>query len=694
MSSAPSDNPILQTSGIPAYDTIQASHVEAGITEMLKLASQFLESAEQCPVYNWDRLMAPLEKIDLLYEYGWSPVEHLLSVVNSNDLRQAHEAVLSQVVQFGLRIGQSHPLYKGMCGLRDSEAWNKLSECRQRIVTRAIRNAELSGVGLNTADQKQFNKNQQRLSQLATDFSNHVLDATKAFHLDITERNAAEGLPDSYRRMAAAAWSQAAENEGMHSTPESGPWRITLDAPSFGPFMQYCRIRELRETVYRACIFRASTGETNNEPLIDEILKLRKEQANLLGFDSYAQLSLSRKMADGLTQVDAMFSQLLQTSFDKGRDELNELTEFANTQGHDGPLSHWDVAFWAERLREKRYAFTDEELRPYFSLDRVLDGLFELCERLFAITVRRADKRAPLWHDDVRYYEIDNENGDYIAAFYLDAYSRPENKRDGAWMNDCIARSVTQSETRLPIAHLVCNVTPPVGNVPSLMTFREVETLFHEFGHGLQHMMTVIDDRSASGINGVEWDAVELPSQFMENWCYHRSTLLGMAVHHETGETLPEELFHKICEARTYRAASAMLRQLQLGMIDMHLHSSFDPKGSESAFDVFQRICDETSPMPALPENRFLCSFHHIFSGGYAAGYYSYKWAEVLSADAFGAFEEAGLDDEAAVAEIGRRFRETVLAQGGSRHPMEIFQEFRGRKPSVEALLRHSGLTT
>lgn len=692
MSSALSDNPILKVTGIPAYDTIKAEHIESGIREMLKQAASLLQSVEDNTGNSWDDLMVPMAQIDLLYEYGWNPVEHLLSVVNTEAMRQAHESVLPGVVKFGLQIGQSRPVYDKLCRLRDASTWNELPACRQRIITRAIHNAELSGIGLKDAEQETFNENQQRLSQLATEFSNHVLDATKAFHMDINNPDDAVGLPDSFRRMASASWSQAEENVSKESSPESGPWRVTLDAPSFGPFMEHCRNRELREKAYRAYICRASSGETNNEPIIAEILKLRKEQAHLLGFDNYAELSLSRKMAGDVARVDEMFNQLLAASLEKGEAELNEITEFANSQDHDGALAHWDVAFWAERLREERYAFTDEELRPYFSLDRVLDGLYELCSWLFGISVRRADDKAPMWHDDVRYYEIDDEDGNHIAAFYLDPYSRPENKRGGAWMNDCIARSVTATETRLPIAHLVCNGTPPIGDVPSLMTFREVETLFHEFGHGLQHMMTVVDDRDASGINGVEWDAVELPSQFMENWCYHRPTLLGMAVHHETGETLPEDLFRKICAARTYRAASTMLRQIQFGMTDIQLHSSYDPNGSESAFDLFRKISNATSPMPVLPENRFLCSFQHIFAGGYAAGYYSYKWAEVLSADAFAAFEDAGLDNEVSVARTGRRFRDTVLALGGSRHPMAIFKDFRGREPSVDALLTHSGL--
>ena len=415
-------------------------------------------------------------------------------------------------------------------------------------------------------------------------------------------------------------------------------------------------------------------------------------QEGRLGYENYAAVSLARKMAGSVDAVQKMFDNLLSASQAGGQRELKEVTELANANGHDGELAHWDVGFWAERLREERYAFTDEELRPYFSLERVLDGLFELCNRLFGITCKDATEKAPSWNDDVRYFEVFNENDDQIAAFYLDPYSRPENKRGGAWMDDCICRSVTSEHTRLPVAHLICNGTPPVGDTPSLMTFREVETLFHEFGHGLQHMMTTVDLRDVSGINGVEWDAVELPSQFMENWCYHRPTLLGMAIHYETAEVLPDDLFEKICKARTYRAASGMLRQLQFGMTDMTLHSAFDPNGDETVFDVHAQIAEKTSPLPPLPENRFLCSFQHIFAGGYAAGYYSYKWAEVLSADAFSAFEEAGLDNEETVAEVGRKFRDTVLAEGGSRHPMEIYEDFRGRAPNTDALLRHNGL--
>ncbi|MAT14117.1 MAG: peptidase M3, partial [Planctomyces sp.] len=421
-------------------------------------------------------------------------------------------------------------------------------------------------------------------------------------------------------------------------------------------------------------------------------LKLREEKSKLLGYQNYAELSLAQKMAPSVDAVEEMFEELRSAAWDAAGEDMKDIEQLAKESGQDEPLMNWDVAFWAERLREKRFSFTDEELRPYFSLKRVLDGLFGLVERIFGIKVEAADGEAPVWNKDVRYFKIYDESGAQCAAFYLDPYSRPKDKRGGAWMDDCLSRRIVDGQVQLPVAYLICNSTPPIGSKPSLMTFREVETLFHEFGHGLQHMMTKINYADASGINGVEWDAVELPSQFMENWCYHRPTLLGMTAHYETGEPLPEELFEKICAARTYRSGTMTLRQLLFGMTDMTLHSEFDPNGGKTVFDIHQEISKKTSVLPLLPDDKSLCAFQHIFAGGYAAGYYSYKWAEVLSADAFGAFEEVGLNDDEAVAAVGRHFRDTVLALGGSRHPMDIFKEFRGREPSTEALLRHSGL--
>lgn len=685
-------NPLLSAQGLPPFAGILPQHVAPAVDIILTFSRQILERVETDESEGWDALMLPLEQIDILFEYGWGPVEHLLSVASTDELRAAHEAVLPKIVELRLQLRQSEALYRRLLQLR-SHSDITTSETRRRIVERMILSAEQSGIALQGEQQERFNEIQQQLSQLATDFSNHVLDATKMWHLDLTDAAAVAGLPESLRRLTAAAWSRSAENSGgVPAAADSGPWRLTLDQPCLGPFLEHSRERSLRELVYRAYVTRASDGALDNGPLISRILQLRREQARLLGYECYADLSLSQKMAGDVAAVQQMFDRLLLASLDRAKKELEELTALAEQQGHEGPLAHWDLAFWAERLREQRFSFTDEQLRPYFSLDRVLDGLFALCERLFGITVRSVADAVSVWDADVRYYEVLDESGVQIAGFFLDPYSRPANKRPGAWMNDCIGRSVTVRGVRLPVAHLICNSTPPAGGKPALMTFREVETLFHEFGHGLQHMLTTVNERDAAGICGVEWDAVELPSQFMESWCLHRETLMQMARHYETGEVLPEELYLKLRESRTFRAASQMLRQLQFGMIDMALHYGYDPAGGETVSEVEQRVLSITSMIPPLPENRFLCSFAHIFAGGYAAGYYSYKWAEVLSADAFRAFEEAGLEDAAAMRTAGRRFRDTVLALGGSQHPLQVFRAFRGRDPDPAALLMQCGL--
>ncbi len=687
-------NPLLVSDGLPRYDEIVADHVGPGVETLLAEGETQLAALESRVEPTWEGLVEPLDAMGRAFEYGWAPVSHLCSVMNSTELREAHEAVQPKVVAFGLRSSQSKPLYEAAKQLREGPNWESLDEAQQRIVEERLRDAELAGIGLEGADRERFNEIASELARLSTTFSNHVLDATKEYALDLADTADAEGLPDSLRQLAADSWSKAHPDESP-ATPDAGPWRITLAIPCFMPFMQHCRDRSLREEVYRAFVTRASFGEHDNSPLIPEILRLRREKAKLLGFEDYASLSLATKMAPSPAAVREMLEELRVASWEPAEADLADVTALAAENGAPTPLAHWDLAFWSERLRESRFQFTDEELRPYFSLERVLDGLFALCGRLFGITVRPAD--APLWHEDVRFYDVLDESGTHVASFYLDPYVRPGLKRDGAWMNTCVSRRWLSGENgertlQVPVAHLVCNSTPPVGDRPSLMTFREVETLFHEFGHGLQHMMTTVDYPDAAGISGVEWDAVELPSQFMENWCYHRPTLLGMTAHWETGEPLPEALFEKIVAARTFQSGTLMLRQLLFGLTDIELHERFDPDGDESAFDAQRRIAEKTSVLPMLPENRSLCAFQHIFAGGYAAGYYSYKWAEVLSADAFAAFEEAGLDDESAVAETGRRFRDTVLALGGGRHPMDVFKDFRGREPSTEALLRHTGL--
>lgn len=691
-------NPLLVTSGLPRFDEILPDHVVPAVRQVLEQAGKNLEDLEENLTPTWKKTIEALDEIDRPFEYAWGPVSHLFGVKNSPELREAYEAVMPEIVAYSLRVKQSEPIYQALKAIREGDAWQSLDEAQHRIIEHQLLSFELSGIGLAGADRERFNEITQELSQLSTEFSNHVLDATKAYSLILSNKDDVDGLPPSLLQLSAQSYNAArGEDEKVpvdaaEATPEAGPWRISLDAPSVMPFLQHCKNGKLREEIYRAYISRASEGELDNTEIISRILKLRKERAGLLGYSSHAEVSLTEKMAPSIATVEKMFESLRSPSWDPAQQDLKDIQELARQNSLTEPLKHWDIAFWAERLQEQRFDFTDEQLRPYFSLERVLEGLFGVCERLFGITVQAADEDAPKWHEDVRFFKVFDESNTHIASFYLDPFSRPENKRGGAWMNDCLARRRTADGLQVPVAHLVCNSTPPVGEKPSLMTFREVETLFHEFGHGLQHMMTTVDYPDAAGISGVEWDAVELPSQFMENWCYHKPTLLGMTAHFETGAPLPEDLFEKICAARTYRSGTQMLRQLQFGMMDMELHGRFDSEGNETVFDVQRRISLKTSVLPMLEGDRSLCAFSHIFAGGYAAGYYSYKWAEVLSADAFSAFEEAGLDNKQAVAETGRRFRDTVLSLGGSRHPMEIYKEFRGREPNTDALLRHSGL--
>jgi oligopeptidase A len=684
-------NPLLVESGFPPFDRVTPEHVVPAMRRVLDRANERIDALEQNVVPSWDGLLRPLEQIDISFEYSWGVVSHLMAVRNSEELRKAHAQVLPEMVQFGLRVQQSPALYKGLLAMRDGDAWQTLDEAQQRIVSQRIRDARHAGVGLSGKAREKFNAIAKELSQLQTDFANHVLDATKAFEFIIYDVRETRGWPQTLRQLAAHSWN-GANPDDPRATPESGPWRITLDFPSYLPFMEHHRNRKHREQVYGASILRASCGELDNSALIDRILRLRKEKAALLGFGHYAELSLAAKMAPDVAAVRKMFSELVQAARKPAMDDLDELRQLARTSGQTEPLAHWDIPFWAERMREQRFEFTDEQLRPYFPLHRVIDGLFSLCTRLFDITFERADGQAPVWHPDVQFYRVKNGSGETRAWFYLDPYSRPEEKRGGAWMNNCLNRCYVDGKLRYPVVHLCCNGTPPTEGRPSLMSFNEVTTLFHEFGHGLQGMLTTVDYSDAAGINGIEWDAVEIASQFMENWCYHKPTLMGMTKHFATGETLPDALFGKICATRTFRAGSMFLRQLEFGITDMALHTEFDPNGDETAFEVHHRIAQDLNPLPPLPESRFLCSFSHIFAGGYAAGYYSYKWAEVLSADAFGAFEEAGLEDEAAIAALGRRYRDTILAYGGGRDPMIVFRDFRGRGPTTAALLRHNGL--
>ncbi|MEO0541161.1 MAG: M3 family metallopeptidase [Cyanobacteria bacterium P01_A01_bin.105] len=688
-------NPLLIGQGLPPFERIQANQIVPAVEQLTRDLSADFQALEASVKPTWGQLAAPLTHISERLGWTWGILGHLMGVQNSPELREAYETVQPSLVQFATQLGQSQPLYKAFKQLQASEEWSTLTPAQQRIITAAIQDAELSGVGLEGEAKAEFNQIQQELAELSTQFSNHVLDATKAFRLELSQPDEIAGLPPSLLSLAA----QMARDAGQETaTAEAGPWHITLDMPCYLPFLKHSRRRDLREQIYRAHITRAATGELDNQPLIERILTLRRKQSNLLGFKTYADLSVARKMAGSVTAVEQLMEELRSASYEAADKELTELKAFAAAQGavEADDLKQWDLPFWAERMREQTFDLNDEALRPYFPLPQVLDGLFELATRLFGVTITAADGQAPVWHADVRYFQVGNEAGDPVAYFYLDPYSRPAEKRGGAWMDECVVRAKDGSQdggqVRLPVAYLVCNQSPPVEGKPSLMTFREVETLFHEFGHGLQHMLTQVDYAGAAGINNIEWDAVELPSQFMENWCYDRDTLFKMARHYETGEPLPEADYQKLLAARNFMTGSAILRQVNFGWLDIELHARYEPGGKESIWAVRDRMAEKTTILPPLPEDAFLCAFGHIFAGGYAAGYYSYFWAEVLSADAFSAFEEVGLDNESAVQETGRRFRDTVLALGGSRPPMAVFKTFRGREPSTAALLRHRGL--
>lgn len=689
MSAPLQTNPMLIGQGLPPFDAIHPEQIVPGIEDLLKTLDSDLAQLEATVQPTWEGLVKPLTHLEERLNWSWSVIGHLMGVKNSPELRQAYETVQPGLVQFANRLGQSKPLYEAFKQIREAVLWDELDAAQQRIVEAAIRDAELSGVGLEGEVKETFNQIQQELAELSTKFSNHVLDATKAFHLTLTTQEDIEGLPPSLLALAAQAAQEAGEE---NATPDEGPWRITLDYPSYVPFMQHSRRRDLREKVYRAFITRAASGELDNQPIIERTLELRQQIADILGYTTYAELSIARKMAPSVAAVESLMEELRSASYEAAVQEIEDLKTFAEAHGDTHDITHWDMTFWVERMREENYGLNDEELRPYFPLPQVLEGLFNLANRLFGITISPADGKAPVWHPDVRYFQVTGESGKAIAHFYLDPYSRPAEKRGGAWMDFCINRGKFEGEVRLPVAYLICNQSPPVSGKPSLMTFREVETLFHEFGHGLQHMLTQVDHPGAAGINNVEWDAVELPSQFMENWCYHRETLLTLARHYETGAALPDDLFQKVVAARNFMTGRAILRQVNFGWLDIELHHRYQPGGDETIWDVRDRLAEKTTVLTPLPEDAFLCAFGHIFAGGYAAGYYSYFWAEVLSADAFAAFEEAGLEDDNAIIETGRRFRDTVLSLGGSRHPMDVFKSFRGREPSTQALLRHRGL--
>ena len=700
--------PLLVGEGLPSFGDISSAQVEQAIPVLLQQLLAELAALEtsleslldaESPsageaILSWDAVMEPLHQLGERLRWSWGVVSHLNGVCNTPELRAAHQSQQAAVVAFGNRAGQSRTLYRALERLQQHHQASQpgspghLDATQQRILTAELRDMQLRGVGLEGPAQEAFNAASQQLAELATTYSNHVLDATNGWSLSLGSEAELAGLPQSLRDLLA----QAATDAG-----EAGSWRLGLDMPRVVPFLKYSQRRDLREQVYRAQVSRASSGELNNSSLIEQILSLRREQAQRLGFASWAELSLASKMAGSVAEVEQLLEDLRAAALPVAQQELAALRAIAARQGapEAAEFKPWDVSFWAEKLRQESFELDSEALRPWFPLEQVLQGLFGLCQRLFDIRILATEPgEAPAWHPDVRYFKVlDGASGAPLAAFYLDPFSRPGSKRGGAWMDECLGRGFNRAgEPVLPVAYLICNQSPPVGQTPSLMTFEEVETLFHEFGHGLQHMLTTVERPQAAGINNVEWDAVELPSQFMENWCYDRATLMGMARHWQSGEPLPEVSYQKLLAARTFMGGSATLRQVHFALTDLRLHSSWTPQSGQSPEQLRRELARTTAVLEPIPDDAFLCAFSHIFAGGYSAGYYSYKWAEVLSADAFSAFEEVGLDVEDEIVATGRRFRDTVLSLGGSRSPAEIFEAFRGRAPSTEALIRHSGL--
>jgi oligopeptidase A len=683
-------NPFFPFNDLPDYAAITPELAEGAITRMLQDARSQIAQLEENATASWDGCMAPRYDLTDPISYAWSIVSHMLGAMNAPAWRTVHEKLQPHVISFFSELGQNQTFYKAMDQLAHSKAFNTLNEAQKRILKSDLREAVHAGAACPPDIRKTLTQLREQNAADSANFMNHVLDASKAVVLQLQTEADIAGLPDS---LLAAASDAAKRNGFPESSQSAGPWVITHEMPLYLPFMQYSMRRDLRETLYRAHVTRAASGELDNTPLISDILKRRRQMAKLLGKNTFAELTLENRMAPSVSDVAALLERIRSISHAAATKDYTTLQDYARTHGQIEPLAAWDVPYWAETLRKAQFSFDNEVLRPYFPLPRVLECLFRSVTLLFGISIQPADGKATVWHPDVRFFNVLDSDGTVISHLYFDPYSRPESKRGGAWMDSVLSRCRHKDGSiRLPAALMVCNQSRPIGDQPALMTLSEVTTLYHECGHALQHILTTVDEAAAAGINNVEWDAVELPSQFMENWVFHRPWLKAMTCHVDTGEPLPDNLIDQIIAARWFQAGAQSLRQTFFSALDMALHHDYDPDGPESPDTFKSRFAPDYTVLPILPEDRFLCGFSHIFAGGYAAGYYSYKWAEVLAADAFAAFEEAGLDNPQALTDTGKRFRETILALGGSRHPMEIFRAFRGRDPDPDALLRQSGL--
>ena len=675
-------NPLLTLRGLPPFTAIQPQHVEPAIDEVLsdnRAAIARLLGGGQA--YTWSNLVEPLEELADRLRRVWSPVGHMNSVVNSPELRAAYNACLPKLSDYATELGQNEDMCQAYQAIADGDEWSRLDAAQKKIIDNALRDFRLSGVALPADKKTRFKTIMQELSNLHAKFEENLLDATNAWFKQIDDVKDLTGVPPT----ALGLMAQTAKQRDMEG------WVLTLEFPSYIPVITYADNCDLRREMYEAYVTRASdagphAGRWDNTPVMEKILALRHESAQLLGFANYAEYSIAPKMAQSTEQVLRFLTDLAERSMGLARNELEEVRAFAREHYGQDELEAWDIGYYSEKLRQHRYAISREDLKPYFPEERVVTGMFQVVRRLYGLDVREI-KGMEVWHPSVRFFEIYDEQGGLRGQFYLDLYARP-NKRGGAWMDECITRKRDATGVQTPVAYLTCNFSPPVGKDPALFTHDEVLTLFHEFGHGLHHMLTKVDYPSVAGIAGVPWDAVELPSQFMENWCWQRVALDLMAAHYQDGSPLPEELFQKMLAAKNFQVGMQMVRQLEFSLFDFRLHLEYAPGKGPRVYEILNEVREQVAVMKPPSFNRFPHSFSHIFAGGYAAGYYSYKWAEVLSSDAFAAFEESGIFDR----ETGLRFLSTVLEQGGSREPMELFVEFRGREPTIDALLRHSGI--
>ena len=675
-------NPLLTTTVLPLFSEIKPEHIEPAISQLLAEARAVVDQQLQATSqYTWNNLVEPLEEAEDKLNKAWSPVSHLNSVVNSDELREAYNACLPMLSAYSTEMGQNAQLCNAYQMLVDSDEFKTLEPAQQKVLNNALRDFKLSGVDLESDKKLRYKDISQELSKLASLYEENLLDATNAWSKLITDENDLAGLPES----AKASAKQAAEDQDQQG------WLITLHSPSYQAVMTYADDRALRSEHYEAYATRASdrgpqAGQWDNTELMEQILALRYEKAQLLGFNNYAELSLATKMANKPDDVIHFLEDLALKSGPQAHKDLAELRDFAGQHCGIDDLQSWDVGYVSEKMRQHYYQLSQEEVKSYFPISRVLLGLFAVVEKLYGLNITEITD-FDTWHADVRFFQIHDENGLLRGQFYIDLYARAK-KRGGAWMDDCVGRKNKGGDIQIPVAYLTCNFAAPTADIPALLTHDDVITLFHEFGHGLQHMLTLVDHLGVSGINGVEWDAVELPSQFMENWCWEQEALALISGHYQSGEVLPESLFKKMLAAKNFQAGMIMVRQLEFSLFDFRIHKDYNPELGGRIYETLGQIRAQVAVMSPPEFNRFAHSFSHIFAGGYAAGYYSYKWAEVLSSDAFSLFEENGIFDR----ETGQAFLTQILEQGGSQDAMDLFINFRGRQPNIDALLRHSGI--